>query len=46
MTRMERWKRASALGEEPPQEVLDILSSQEGVLKEEYRESCLTPMGV
>lgn len=45
MTRLERWKRANSLGEDPPKEVYDILLSQQGVLKGEYRESCLTTSG-
>ncbi|CAO1623766.1 unnamed protein product [Sympodiomycopsis kandeliae] len=46
MTRLERWTRAKKLGDDPPTEVYEILMSHEGTLKEEYRESCLLPMGV
>lgn len=46
MSRLERWQRAKNLGEDPPDEVLDILMTKEGQLLDEYRESCLTVMGV
>lgn len=46
MTRLQRWKRAKDLGEDPPEEVYEILTTKEGKLMDEYREACLTVMGV
>ncbi|CAO1624579.1 unnamed protein product [Parajaminaea phylloscopi] len=46
MTRLERWNRAKNLGEDPPEEVYEILTTKEGKLWDEYRETCLTVMGV
>ncbi|KAI6113104.1 DNA polymerase delta, subunit 4-domain-containing protein [Pisolithus croceorrhizus] len=36
MTRLERWERAEALGLNPPPEIRHILSTKEGMEKEEY----------
>ena len=46
MTRLERWNRADNLGDDPPVEVYEILMSQEGRLKEEYREACQVDLRV
>lgn len=39
MTRLERWQRAKDIGEDPPDEVREILLSREGVL--DYQHSIL-----
>lgn len=41
MTRLERWERAEALGLNPPPEVRQILSTKEGMEKEEYAQCVL-----
>lgn len=32
LTRMERWQRARDIGDEPPEEIAEILETREGVL--------------
>lgn len=39
LSRMERWQRAKDMGEEPPQEIAEILNTREGIL--DYRTSVL-----
>ncbi|CAO1637296.1 unnamed protein product [Jaminaea pallidilutea] len=46
MTRLERWNRAKNLGEDPPLEVYEILTTKQGRLASEYRESCLAGQGL
>lgn len=46
MTRLERWNRAKNLGEDPPLEVYEILTTKQGRLESEYRESCLAGQGL
>jgi DNA polymerase delta subunit 4 len=36
MTRLERWRRAEKLGDEPPPEIKDILETREGVLQHKF----------
>ncbi|KAJ3555583.1 hypothetical protein NM688_g2500 [Phlebia brevispora] len=38
VTRLERWERASALGLEPPAEVKEILTTKEGMEKDEFKQ--------
>jgi len=32
LTRMERWQRAKDIGDEPPEEIAEILETREGIL--------------
>lgn len=36
MTRLERWQRAKDIGEDPPDELREILLTREGILDFQY----------